>query len=651
MRSASSGNFKDTKQATAVSGSLRLHWSAIGAALVLLFGVAGLALPLPSGGSSQTSLGTTIEDFHQPGSQPTGEVQYAEFVSSSNCRLCHEFQPAAEDEDPQHTAIYREWSGSMMGQSARDPMLYACLAIAQQDAPGAGDMCLRCHTAGAWISGRSDPPDGSALRALDRDGVSCSVCHRMVDPVLKVDSPFPDAGILANIDPLPLYPGGGNFVMDPEDRRRGPFDDVTPPHQWLASPFHTRSEMCATCHDVSNPMYVRQDDGTYALGTLNAAHPTADKFDMFPIERTYSEWLNSEFATFGVDMGGRFGGNKTVVSSCQDCHMPDVTGQGCIIPGTPVRDNMPSHELAGGNAWAQDMIWNLYGENGIIADDNLNYEYLQRGKDAAREMLERAATLELSQTGNSVNVRIVNETGHKLPTGYPEGRRMWINVVFYDDTMQVLAERGHYDDVTAWLTTTDTKVYECQLGIDDDVSVATGLPAGKTFHFVLNNVVLKDNRIPPRGFTNTAFEDVQAAPVAASYADGQYWDDTLYDIPPGTSRVDVSLYYQSASREFIEFLRDTNVTNDAGDILYEQWDITGKSPPVLMASTSMNVSLFGDPNDDGSVNGLDYAIYYLCLTGPDGTYAPGSFCTDLDADTDDTIDLHDFASVANAYTD
>ena len=41
-----------------------------------------------------------------------------------------------------------------------------------------------------------------------------------------------------------------------------------------------------------------------------------------PLERTYSEWLNSDFAVGGVDLI-QFGG---VVSSCQDCHMGKIQG-------------------------------------------------------------------------------------------------------------------------------------------------------------------------------------------------------------------------------------------------------------------------------------------------------------------------------------
>ena len=56
---------------------------------------------------------------------------------------------------------------------------------------------------------------------------------------------------------------------------------------------------------------------------------------------------------------------------------------------------------------------------------------------------------------------------------------------------------------------------------------------GPSFHFVLNNKVFKDNRIPPRGFTNAAYAEFGGGPTSDySYADGQYWDETWsYDIP------------------------------------------------------------------------------------------------------------------------
>ena len=79
-----------------------------------------------------------------------------------------------------------------------------------------------------------------------------------------------------------------------------------------------------------------------------------------------------------------------------------------------------------------------------------------------------------------------------------------------------------------------------------------------------------------------AFEAGQAQPVGASYADGQYWDDTAFAIPVGATHAIVSVYHQTSSREYMEFLRDTNTTDNKGQIAYDEWVAAGKSRPVLM---------------------------------------------------------------------
>ena len=45
----------------------------------------------------------------------------------------------------------------------------------------------------------------------------------------------------------------------------------------------------------------------------------------------------------------------------------------------------------------------------------------------------------------------------------------------------------------------------------------------------------------------------------------------------------MKLYYQTASREYVEFLRDENITNAAGPILFDLWNDVQKSTPVEMA--------------------------------------------------------------------
>lgn len=594
---------------------------------------------------------TTLNDFLILGTQPdeSGGIDFDPIVHSGSCQPCHEIY------DPVEVPVYTRWRGSLMGQSARDPLFHACLAIANQDASASGDLCIRCHAPGGWLAGRSVPTDGSALQEEDLDGINCNFCHRMVDPDFKPgispvrDTPILDALDLAGL--LPSSPGSGAFVIDPVDIRRGPFSDVPMNLHGVDieySPFHSTSEFCATCHDVSNPELSRQPDETYVANALNTPHPTQENYDMFPLERTYSEWLNSIYPTIGVNHNGVFGGNHPtgIMKTCQDCHMPDTEAYGCAFDFDPffVRPNVPAHDFNGGNAWIQDVLANLYGWE-------LNFQYLHDSQDRARYMLQNASQVELQQDACNLRVRIVNETGHKLPTGYPEGRRMWVNVEFRDVNLNVVSERGDYNEVTADLSTNDTKIYEAMLGLDAAMAALTGLPESPSFHFALNNKYYKDNRIPPRGFTNTAFAAAGAAPVAVVYADGQYWDDTYFRVPPTAVSATVRTYYQTSSKEYITFLRDENVTNSAGDLLYAQWEATGKSPPVKMEEQvilNLTGTMFGDADCDTDVDLTDHSLLYECITGPDTTLSLG--CETIDANLNSKTDMADFVAFMNAFT-
>ena len=528
-------------------------------------------------------IATTSADFEQPGTQP-GDLSNP-ILPSSNCTQCH--SNYAEDQEP-----FARWIGGMMANAMRDPVFHAALTIANQDLEESGELCLRCHTPGGWLTGNSTPADGSALTGDDFDGVTCNVCHRIVDPITDAENPAEDAGILAALAEAPETSHSGQYVIDPFDRRRGPFDLGInfPWHEFRESPHHRESLLCANCHDVSNPAFTRNGGAvpsasdSYDLNTLATDHPTDDAIDMFPNERTFTEWALSDFAAGPIEMGGRFGGNITAVSTCQDCHMPKISGEGCSF-NPPLRPDLPQHDLAGANSWVPRAIYSLDQSLELYDIEYANGQELEVFEAAiARNvaMLEAASDLSLSKVGNDVVVRITNQTGHKLPTGYAEGRRMWINVQFYAPSGALLLEHGAYDASTATLTTGDTKVYEAVFGLDANMATTTGLPEAPSFHFALNNKIYKDNRIPPRGFDNAAFEAGQAHPVGATYANGQYWDDTSYAIPAGSRWAIVSVYHQTTSKEYIEFLRDENTTDGKGDIAYDEWVAAGKSAPVLM---------------------------------------------------------------------
>ncbi len=601
----------------------------------------------PAGG--QVQLPTTLDDFDSLGTQPNSDsLEFRRIYSSVNCLFCHADYGL-------ETPPYDTWVVSLMAQSARDPVFHAAFAIANQDADKAGSFCIQCHIPAAHYRENGDASEIPFFDEEDMDGINCNFCHRVVSPEggamgYPGEPADPDAPILADLAAqglIPVSEGNGQLVIDPGDSRRGPYSDVPAnyhgvdefgnPIPIITSPYHRDSAFCGSCHEVSNPVFVIDSPGDPGQITpMGVEHPTHDLHDMVPEQRTYSEWLNSDFADGGVVFAdGRFGGaldDSLPVSSCQDCHMPDQVGGACGFYESPPffeRPDVGAHSFAGGNTWVLDAIAT---QMGIDAD---YYGLTQDRRDAANarteQMLRDASDMELSVEGDELVVRVVNQSGHSLPTGYPEGRRMWINVKFLDDGGDVVAEHGGYDFMSATLDDSSTKVYEKLMGITQDVADAVNLPAGKSLHLVLNNEVIFDNRIPPRGFNNADFAAFGGAPVAYTYADGQYWDDTAFTIPAGATSAVATLYFQTSSREYMEFLRDTNVTNDFGQTAYDLWEQHGKSAPVAMDTMVIDIDV-ADPcdiNGDGVINGADLGS----MLGAWGTCGDPADCpADLNGD-------------------
>ncbi|RMF89052.1 MAG: hypothetical protein D6733_07235, partial [Methanobacteriota archaeon] len=484
--------------------------------MVTLFLIGCLSTPsAPKEGVTDTGPaqhGADEEPLHTspvflPGTQPH-DIKQA-IASPEVCEGCHG--------NYEEYAPYDTWGGSMMSFAAMDPLFLALNAIANRDLEGVvevGDYCLRCHAPAPWLEGRSEPVDGSNLTEQDLEiGVSCDFCHRMVDPLTNEGRELsrPDTTVHGN----------AQYVVTPVYERRGPYDDAEAPHPTSYSEFHTKSEICGTCHDIYNPVYDLET----------------------PVETTYSEWKYSAYAEEGVE--------------CQDCHMQPVKGYAAYSGTAKLRDNVYKHELVGGSSWMPDvLLW--MRDKGYVSFDEERVEALQRTKVLAVEMLRSAARLDVEASGGRLKIKVTNLAGHKLPTGYPEGRRMWLNVRFYDAQGNLIKESGAYDDGTGELAhDPELKIYHAEPGMKD----VEGYPDGPSFHFALNNHIYFDNRIPPRGFRNADFERRMAYIRGAEYEDGQNWDETEYTIPEGAAKAVVRLRYQSTSKEFVEFLRDENRGN------------------------------------------------------------------------------------------
>ena len=565
---------------------------------------------------------TTLRDFDQPGTQP---FESGILNPPEACSPCHGgYDQAVEP--------YFNWQGSMMAQASLDMLFEANMVIANQDAPDSGDMCLRCHLSRGWLQGRSIPTDGSQMQSTDESGVACDFCHRLVDPFYDpTENHVEDEAILAALSFPASDFGNGMATIDPTGARRGPFIDATSGHPILVSPFHREAALCGTCHNVSNPAFEKDANGDYVPNDFDATATDFSAEKLAPVERTYSEWFHSEYNTPTGVYAPQFGGNKDYVATCQDCHMRDVTGQASSFGDPPIRDDLPLHDLTGGSTWFPGLLSTLY-------PDQVNDAAMQAGIARARYMLQNAAELAAVPEGQDLKVTVTNNTGHKLPTGYPEGRRIWINVKFYDADVILISESAAYDGATGELShDPEAKIYEIEPGLDEVTAPLVGVDPGPSFHFVLNNKIYKDNRIPPRGFTNAAYADFGGAPVAHSYADGQYWDDTYYTIPAAATSAEVTLYYQSTSKEFIEFLRDENTTNSKGQELYDLWNDNGKCPPEMMAQASATFETCGDGvlNQDEERIDCGGTVCPPCDCLSDGECEDTLFCTGTE-----TCDAH-----------
>ena len=279
---------------------------------------------------------------------------------------------------------------------------------------------------------------------------------------------------------------------------------------------------------------------------------------------------------------------------------------------------------------------------------------LDDGKLRAMSNLDNAAALSV----NGDTVHVVNLTGHKLISGYPEGRRMWLDIKLREDgaygplqlTFDVNGD-GNVDvgdTVYSLLDLNDpnTRIYEVHGAITqewasklltyssayasvpvayDRISGAVTYTVGdiaaqapgtshETFHFVLNNKVVKDNRIPPYGMAYNAAVVRNILPVPATQYGNpgsggvyNYWDDFTVNPPAGAVSATISLMYQPTSWEYIQFLDHANSGSNAyladeGANILDAWLNTGMAAPYVMATATWTPA---DSDGDGVYDTVD----------------------------------------------
>ncbi|MFB3106184.1 MAG: multiheme c-type cytochrome, partial [Pseudomonadales bacterium] len=167
--------------------------------------------------------------------------------------------------------------------------------------------CLRCHAPLGFLY-----QDVAGDRAETKEGVTCDFCHR----VAAVNVAY-SANVAAVGEGVAEVSEGSTPIHIAELSSSGTIYGPTagidsPAHPTERSSVFADSSLCALCHlDVSS--------------------------DGIPLEHTYAEWKNSDFAKAGV--------------GCANCHMPQQEGPATDVPGlTQRRSTHASHRFYGGHA-------------------------------------------------------------------------------------------------------------------------------------------------------------------------------------------------------------------------------------------------------------------------------------------------------------
>lgn len=509
--------------------------------------------------------GTKAGEMPQPNNLGTAE----------RCAGCHR----AEGQDSLDYMPTDTWAGTMMANAWRDPVFKAALTIANQDVPGIGTFCLRCHTPVGFVNGRATPPDGSGLdpnaasdgKIVDGQGVSCNVCHRAKPTLGPDDMPSYHLGNAQLV--FDATPEAAGFTSTPV--MYGPYENVeSNSHVGERDPMLAGSRFCGQCHQVTNPeIMLRNADGT-------------ETRIEFPLDTTFEEWASSDFRDGGADP-----------RSCVDCHMKRKTGELTVADLGPPRTDPRDHVLVGGNHWGIQAV--MAAEKEFVAEREASF---QLALDRTLESLASAASVELVEAPGearpgdeiTVTVRVENLTGHKFPTGYAESRRAWIAVFLVGEDGVERPLLGGYDADTGEIQhEPPTHEYRAVHGRWDSDAGA----GEKEEHLALHDMIISDTRIPPKGFVPS--QTTQPTPEI-DFGDGnggyRNYDEARFTltVPAGASgaqTLSARVYYQSMTKEYIEFLRSENVTDDRGERLHAIYEETGEAPPILVASADTSIDL------------------------------------------------------------
>lgn len=517
---------------------------------------------------------------------PTGSNDL--FSGSGNCESCHTRSGSVLTFNGVDISPVTQWRSSMMANSSKDPFWRAEVSEEVQEFPQLQELiestCTKCHSPMGYTNeifsgGTSYSINQLKQDTLANDGVSCTLCHQVQPDNLGSQSSY-----------------SGNYLIENVDEIYGPYQNpLTMPMVGFVgyTPVHSahvnQSELCAACHTLLTP-YI--DNNGQIAGT-------------FPEQTPYLEWKNSDYPAMEIE--------------CQTCHMPQVFDPIDIAQLPPWHTEMRTpfwqHKFVGANNFMLNLIKSNIDSVGTTSGaENLDSTI----SFTRKSLMEQSVDLELKANflddSVKVDLGVLNLSGHKIPTGIPF-RRMWVHIKAVDTENNIVFESGNWDENGEIIgldenyephhnlitENSQVQVYESIMkNVDDEV----------TYTLLRAESFLKDNRIPPKGFTSShfsydttaiyglAFEDVNFNRAGGSEGSGM--DLVTYKFPAVEEKnyvITAEVCYQTLTPRLVEHLNEFD-TPDINRFLemYNQADKTAFIMKTIETSINIPTGVSEEPN-------------------------------------------------------
>jgi hypothetical protein len=504
------------------------------------------------------------------------------FLPASRCKGCHGHDPLGNANvtlDGIDINLFDDWETSMMGLAGVDPLWKAKVRHEVMTNPGHAtelqNLCTSCHAPMGHYAAFYKGADHYSLEDLESDslglsGVGCLGCHSIGQDGL-----------------------GNRFTGDiPYDTSRvayGPFTNpmVGPMQLYINikptySDHVSQGRFCSPCHTlISNSVDLE-------------GNPTGNSF----VEQaTFHEWLNSSYPAQGT--------------TCQTCHMPEIEDPVKIANGyTALQGRSPFnlHTFAGANSFMVDLIKRNKTALGVNANDaNFDSTLAAITRNLRYNTLNAELSFpEIANDSLSFELMLTNKSGHKFPSGYPS-RRAFVEFKVTTETGATLFTSGsfgsdgeiinyggvvepHHDVIRS---ENQVQIYEMNMG-DVNGNFTTVLERG--------NMYLKDNRLPPLGFTNqhASYDTMRVVGDAENDLDfnrngstqGTGKDIVHYKIGlngyTGPLNVTAKVFYQTVPPEWLSEMR----LLDAPEIsnFLTMFDASENTPVLVAGDSLLNIS-------------------------------------------------------------